>query len=485
MNKENVTGAAYIRVSTDEQTELSPDAQVRVILEAAKKEGVRIPPEYVFIEDRGRSGRRADNRPAFQRMIATARQNPPPFQYLYVWKFSRFARNQEESVFYKGILRKKCGITVISVSEPIMDGMFGRLVETIIEWSDEFYSVNLSGEVLRGMTQKAIKKGYQTTPSLGYDAVGGGKPFVINEEQYRIVEFIHQSFFEGNDMLQIARAANALGYRTRRGNLFDVRAVRLVLTNRFYVGTVTWKDITFQGTHECRESVTSIFTANQKRLQNEYRPKSRRETSSCRHWLSGILKCSACGASLGFHRSDNAKNAKRHPDSFQCWKYARGIHPDSCFLSARKAEEAAMESLRMIADASQGEYLPIKAGMPDCSEKKAAVQSAFRRLEQKELRIREAFESGIDTMEEFKKNKLRLQKEREHLQNEAHKFVGESEAGSAPERDQLPKHIQNVCELFQSPGISMEAKGNALRRVLQKAVYNSQTKTMEFYYYIR
>ena len=28
-------GAAYIRVSTDEQTELSPDAQLRVILEQA------------------------------------------------------------------------------------------------------------------------------------------------------------------------------------------------------------------------------------------------------------------------------------------------------------------------------------------------------------------------------------------------------------------------------------------------------------------
>ena len=158
MNEKNLEiGAAYIRVSTDDQTELSPDAQLRVILEAAKKDGIVIPQEFVFMEDRGRSGRRADNRPEFQRMISTARQNPSPFRYLYLWKFSRFARNQEESAFYKGILRKKCGVTIKSVSEPIMEGMFGRLVEMIIEWSDEFYSVNLSGEVLRGMTQKALE----------------------------------------------------------------------------------------------------------------------------------------------------------------------------------------------------------------------------------------------------------------------------------------------------------------------------------------
>lgn len=103
-------GAAYIRVSTDDQTELSPDAQVRVIQEEAKKDGFFIPTEYIFIEHKGISGRKASNRPEFQKMIATAKsQKPSPFKRLYLWKFSRFARNQEESTFYKGILRKKCG----------------------------------------------------------------------------------------------------------------------------------------------------------------------------------------------------------------------------------------------------------------------------------------------------------------------------------------------------------------------------------------
>ena len=42
-------GAAYVRVSTDEQTELSPDAQIRVIHDAAKADGYIIPEEYIFI----------------------------------------------------------------------------------------------------------------------------------------------------------------------------------------------------------------------------------------------------------------------------------------------------------------------------------------------------------------------------------------------------------------------------------------------------
>mgnify|MGYP000686026782 FL=1 len=48
-----------------------------------------------------------------------------------------------------------------------MEGMFGRLIETIIEWFDEYYSFNLSGEVKRGMTEKALREGYQTSPCLG------------------------------------------------------------------------------------------------------------------------------------------------------------------------------------------------------------------------------------------------------------------------------------------------------------------------------
>lgn len=46
---------------------------------------------------------------------------------------------------YKGMLRKKLDIDVVSISEPVLDGMYGRLIEMIIEWQDEFYSYNLAG----------------------------------------------------------------------------------------------------------------------------------------------------------------------------------------------------------------------------------------------------------------------------------------------------------------------------------------------------
>ena len=147
---ERKTGAIYICVSTDKQEELSPDAQLRLLMDYAKKNSIDVPEEYIY-QDNGISGRKANKRPAFQNMIALAKSKEHPIDTIIVWKFSRFARNQEESIVYKSLLSKN-SVDVVSVSEPLIDGPFGSLIERIIEWMDEYYSIRLSGEVMRGMT---------------------------------------------------------------------------------------------------------------------------------------------------------------------------------------------------------------------------------------------------------------------------------------------------------------------------------------------
>ena len=146
-------GAAYIRVSSDDQLEYSPESQLKAIRDHAKRAGYLIPDEYIFKDD-GISGRSASRRPGFRLMIATAKEGKtPPFSAIFVWKFSRFARNQEEAIMYKNLLRRR-GVDVISISEPSTDSPFSSLIERIIEWMDEYYLINLAGEVRRGMTEK-------------------------------------------------------------------------------------------------------------------------------------------------------------------------------------------------------------------------------------------------------------------------------------------------------------------------------------------
>lgn len=475
-------GAAYVRVSTDEQAELSPDAQIRVIYDAAKTDGYIIPEEYVFVEKKGISGRKAENRPEFQRMVALAKsQTPAPFNRLYVWKFSRFARNQEESVFYKSILRKKCGVDIKSVSEPIMEGMFGRLIESIIEWFDEYYSINLSGEVLRGMTEKALRNGYQTTPCLGYNAAGGGQPHVIDEQEYSIVEFIFSQYHEGLDMTKIARECNRRGYRTKRGNPFERRTIERMLKNKFYIGTVEWNGITFKGTHETRTTVTSLFQENMERLNQEYRPVYRREPSSCKHWLSGLLACGICGSNLAFQPCRTGKRSSY----FQCWKYAKGFHHTSCSISVKKAERLLLESLLQVLKTGNVEFEYVRKTDQKNREEISVLEAALARIDTKELRIRDAYENGIDSLEEYRLNKLRLQKERDSLTLQLQEITDQISAiPAAEQKANLMKSIQYTYDIISNPDIDYEVKGVALRHVIKKIIYNNQSHRLEVHYYI-
>ena len=100
-------GMAYIRVSTDDQLELSPESQLKEILQYARANDILLTEEHIFREEEGRSGRNAKKRPQFQRMIAEAKQHAKEIDVILVWKFSRFARNQEESIVYKSMLRQK------------------------------------------------------------------------------------------------------------------------------------------------------------------------------------------------------------------------------------------------------------------------------------------------------------------------------------------------------------------------------------------
>lgn len=476
-------GAAYVRVSTDDQTELSPDAQIRLILDAAKTDGFLIPEDFIFVEKRGISGRKADNRPEFQRMIALAKsQEPAPFKRLYVWKFSRFARNQEESVFYKSILRKKCGVDIKSVSEPIMEGMFGRLIESIIEWFDEYYSINLSGEVIRGMTEKALRNGYQSVPPLGYRAVGEGRPFVIDKERIEMAEFIFNAYHEGRDMTAIAREMNRRGWLTRRGNPFERRTVARILSNRFYIGEVSWNGITFQGTHEIQTSIADVFDADQKRMAKEAYFVNRREVSSCKHWLSGLLTCSICGATLSFTRSNNSK---KRPDYFQCWKYSKGFHPGSCSIAVKKAEKTVLDSINKVLETREVNFEYIPKNSDITANERTRIEAALSRTEFKARRIHEAYENGVDSLAEYKANKERLQAEQAQLRQELRNLLS-NKPDMSPEqqKQQLMTNIRSSYLLLSDPDIDYELKGSALRSIVKNISFDRETGNIDIHYYV-
>lgn len=481
-------GAAYIRVSTDKQEELSPDAQKRLILDYAKKNDIIISSDDIYMEN-GISGRQAKKRPAFQEMIARAKAKEHPFDVILVWKYSRFARNQEESIVYKSML-KRDNVEVISISEPMIDGPFGSLIERIIEWMDEYYSIRLSGEVMRGMTEKAMRGGYQSIAPFGYSTIGGGNPPEVNEEQAKIVRHVFASFLNGKTYNSISRNLNDMGILTINGNPFEARTVKYMLENPFYCGKLRWnytrrgrelKDpsewIITDGRHEAIIS-ESDWQKVQERVKSLSVPFKRRDIASCKHWLSGILKCSSCGASLGY-------NASARSPFFQCWKYTKGICPESHAVIAKKIEPIIIEGLRDSILSGDLQYKIVKSVPKDAFNELNALKDQLGRLGMKEKRIRDAYENGIDTMEEYRQNKTRIQNEKASIQDKISKlsFPSVTAKDFQPE-EQLVHNVQSAIDVLTDPKSDYEAKGIAIRSVIDKIVYDKKAGHLDFFFYL-
>lgn len=469
----------YIRVSTSDQEEYSPEAQIRLLKEYASQHDIIIGKIY---QDLGISGRKADKRPEFKEMIAECKSKEHPFDVILVWKFSRFARNQEESIVYKSLLKKN-NVEVISVSEPLPDGFIGKLVERIFEWMDEYYSIRLSGEVKRGMTQKALSGGYNSQPPIGYKKNKGPDtiPFIDNYYGEMVKLCFHMWTYEKKSFADIAYTINQQGYRTRRGNLWESRNICDMIQNPFYIGKIRWNNtenrsrqltgetIIVDGKHPPLIDQETFNMANERyqsisATQNH----SKRSYLSEKHWLSGMIKCSACGGSLTYQKGAANKQGKYSP-YFRCGRQMKGMCGTSNTISVAKAESNVIEALKNM---KGNDSLKYKAS-PKYQQDTSALLDQINLVKKKINRAKDAYINGIDTIDEYKENKIRLESELHSLETTySQKPIAKSVVTT--------EKIRNVYQ-FISTSNNMPDKAAALREIVNYIVYDKKTDSMKFY----
>ena len=234
--------ALYARVSTEEQaTEgASIAAQRKLLREYAGRGGMAVVAEFV---DEGASARSAD-RPAFQQMVAAARRRPRPFDLILIHKTDRFARNREDAIVYKSLLRRECGVEVVSVAEQFEDSPTGKLLEGIMEVMAEFYSLNLSQEVKKGMREVAGQGKALGRPPFGY-AIGNDGRLTVVPEEAAVVRWIFETYLAGATglagIVQRLRqdGPDRFGAAAARCR-WSPAAVRNILSNPTYVGDLIW-----------------------------------------------------------------------------------------------------------------------------------------------------------------------------------------------------------------------------------------------------
>lgn len=481
MSKSTQFGAAYIRVSTDDQVELSPESQLEEIRKYAQREGILLLEDQTYV-DAGISGKRAERRPEFMRMIATAKSPDCPFSVILLWKYSRFARNQEESIFYKSILRSKCGIDVVSVTEPLIAGPFGSLIERIIEWMDEFYSIRLSQEVKRSMKVNAERGKLQASASFGY-RVEDGK-LVPDEEEATYVQRIFDSFLAGKGLYVIARELNAMGIRTHRGNPFENRTVEYILRNPVYIGKLRWNPsgktrrdffneniIVAGGEHEPLVSEATWNTVQRQldavKAQRGYKA---RPSSELKGWTSGIVRCAACGTTLIFSK----------PHYYKCNNYVRGRCEHSQHVRAEALEEAIIARLTKDAASTSPVAWNITAANASGGHELARLEATVKQLHVKRGRLQEAYLAGVLNLEDFSTAKTDIESSIAKAEAELESLQAKSD--TAVVESQLQVAIAKALTTLQSPVASLEEKNSAARSVIENCVFDKENALLTIIY---
>lgn len=481
-------GAAYIRVSDERQDEYSPDSQLKKIREFAAKDGYMIPDEYVFYDD-GISGKSTKRRDDFNRMIAIAKEKTHPFDVIYVWKFSRFARNQEESMVYKNLLRKK-GVTVISVSEPIPEGHFGSLVERIIEWTDEYYLVNLGAEVMRGMTEKASRGEPTCAPPFGY-FMRDGKYYPDEESgKANIVREVFTLYANGVKQREIALILSNKGIRTRYGKKPENRWVDYMLHNHCYIGKIRWcpdgtKSVSkrrldndnimvVDGHHEPLISM-ELWEKVQNMLdvQKKSYPKYAKKEQSVDYILKGLVRCSACGGTL----AAGGSSGKAKVRCLQCCNYSRGSCRTSHSITIPRIEAAFIEGLKKALSEKQFTMAPKKP--PKQSDPTAIDFDKLISVEERRLtRAKEAYLAEIDTIEQYAQNKKEITARIDDLIARRDKHL-EKEF----DLEAFTKKVAGIVELIEKEDVTASAKNEALHTIIEKIVFEKAKGNLAIYFH--
>jgi site-specific DNA recombinase len=384
----------YARVSTDRQAEkeLSIPAQLLGMRAYARERGWVVVEEFV---ETGASGRTTE-RPSLRALLAKCKDPDSGVGAVLVHKIDRLARNLADHVSLRAILKER-GIALASVIENLDDSNAGQLVEHIMASLAEFYSVNLSEEVKKGMRQKVQQGGWPHKPPRGYlltAAPGGRNMVTVDPVAGPLVRLAFErcGSMEPEAVASLARMLARHGLVAGDGRPLSVWTLLNMLRNPFYAGRVRWGRETHKGAHEPLVS-EQLFWRVQQVLA---RRRSARSRSRKHHvLLRGFASCRRCG------RMMTAQTDPRHL-YYRCGSAGSPRPCKAPYVRGDRAHAQVEELYRALAvPASVRDEIRIAVRQEAISENRArerwklALRAELADITRREAQVADRFVAGL------------------------------------------------------------------------------------------
>ncbi|MGB6057196.1 MAG: recombinase family protein [Microthrixaceae bacterium] len=270
---------AYVRVSTDDQVEYSPEAQAKRARDFARLHDLG---PVTVMADEGWSGKNLE-RPEMQRLLGLIEEDK--VAHVIVWRYDRLARDSGDFNRLTRLLSEHCvQLHSIAEGQAELTTASGKMQLGVHGVFAQYYRDHIVENVTRAMEEGTKSGRHLNRAPTGYKMVNGA--------------------LEPNDDADIVRRifalrAEGLGFRAieeRTGIKYGT--VRTITLNRVYCGYVRHRDEWYPGLHE-----PLVTEADFDAAQRAHTPGQRRS----RDLLSGRVRCGLCERVLGVEYNDRGQ----------------------------------------------------------------------------------------------------------------------------------------------------------------------------------
>ena len=336
---------AYLRDSGGDTQDRSIMRQLESIQEYCKAHQLQL--VHVW-KDEAKSGTTTAGRDDFQRMIAQSKDIESNPMGLLLWNYARFARDLDDSTYYKSVLRRN-GLIIHSLTDPIPEGPYARFVETLIDLSNEERSRQTSIDAKDGLRSIVKQGAVPGTPPAGFKRIPivTVNPRTGEQRKNHKWEPDPKQTHKVRQAFEMRAAGSTLSEIHKSTRLYgSINSYRTFFTNRIYIGILEFGGMVIE--HYC-EPLIDMDTWNQvqKRIedtsQKRFKEQHPRRANSI-YLLSGLIKCAQCGSPMSGN-SVTFKSNRGRDEAYLCTRSKRKAGCDARRISRARLEDLVSSTL--------------------------------------------------------------------------------------------------------------------------------------------
>ena len=160
----------------------------------------------------------------------------------------------------------------------------------------------------------------------------------------------------------------------------------------------------------------------------------------------------------------------------QCHNYGRGKCKVSHAISLTKINQAVLDQIREDMSDPDFESRVIKQNVPQSAE--SPITALIEKEERKLERVREAFEAGIDTLEEYRQNKQRITERLSALRTEL------AEVAPSPDTSAFMGRVETSLTTLTDTCASEIIKNQVLRTFVEQIIFMKPSGRIEIVYHL-